>query len=87
MAYRSGTNRQLNQPGVDYYNNVINELIKYNIKPLVTLYHWDLPQILQERIGGWNGSDIIDYYNDYADAAFKTFGDRVYIQITLLQRF
>ncbi|CAG2207103.1 LCT [Mytilus edulis] len=82
IAYRTGRNKSLNQPGVNYYNNVINELLKYNIKPLVTLYHWDLPQSLQEKIGGWNGSDIVDYYNDYADAAFKTFGDRVKHWIT-----
>lgn len=43
---------EVNQEGIDFYNNVINECLKYNIIPLVTMFHFDMPQALEER-GGW----------------------------------
>ncbi|ESO84672.1 hypothetical protein LOTGIDRAFT_131756, partial [Lottia gigantea] len=77
-----GTPASLNQAGVDYYNNLINELIKYNIKPLVTLYHWDLPQALQAKYGGWLNESVVDDFRNYADKCFELFGDRVKSWIT-----
>ncbi|PSN36756.1 hypothetical protein C0J52_19375 [Blattella germanica] len=68
--------------GLDFYDNVLNELIKHNIIPMVTMYHWDLPQHLQE-LGGWANSAVIDYFEDYADLLFKYFGDRVKWWITI----
>ncbi|XP_034246765.1 uncharacterized protein LOC117648371 isoform X2 [Thrips palmi] len=65
-----------NQDGVDYYNNLINTLISNNIEPVITIHHWDIPQIYQDE-GGWMTAAIQDHFVDFADFAFKTFGDRV----------
>ncbi|KAI8424321.1 hypothetical protein MSG28_002870 [Choristoneura fumiferana] len=72
----------VNPAGVEYYNNLINEMLKYNITPMVTLYHWELPQKLQE-LGGWTNPSMIDWYGDYAKIAFELFGDRVKFWITV----
>lgn len=71
-----GTTAQVNQKGVDYYNNLINAVRAAGIKPMVVLYHWDLPQALQDA-GGWLNESIVDRFNDYARFCFRTFGDRV----------
>ncbi|XP_035764915.1 lactase-phlorizin hydrolase-like [Neolamprologus brichardi] len=82
--FPDGTRKSLNQKGVDYYNRLIDGLIAYNIKPMVTLYHWDLPEALQ-KVNGWESAEMIDIFNDYCDFCFATFGDRVKFWITLNQ--
>ena len=67
----------INQAGIDHYNLLINELIKYDIKPLVTLYHWDLPLYLEQSYGGWLNPIIEKDFVTYADTCFQLFGDRV----------
>ncbi|XP_026635570.1 lactase-phlorizin hydrolase [Microtus ochrogaster] len=79
--FPTGTNSSVNEQGVDYYNRLIDGLLQSNIFPMVTLFHWDLPQALQD-IGGWENSSLIDLFNSYADFCFKTFGDRVKFWMT-----
>jgi len=74
--YPTGTGSTPNQAGVDFYNNFIDSLIVMGIEPLVTLYHWDLPQGLEDH-GGWLNRSTADAYAEYADTCFRLFGDRV----------
>ncbi|XP_006818285.1 cytosolic beta-glucosidase-like [Saccoglossus kowalevskii] len=77
-----GTVDNINNAGIDYYNRLIDALIAANIQPMVTLYHWDLPQSLQD-IGGWSNDILAVYFNLYAELCFEKFGDRVKTWITL----
>uniref|UniRef100_A0A0R0HPQ5 Beta-glucosidase n=1 Tax=Glycine max TaxID=3847 RepID=A0A0R0HPQ5_SOYBN len=72
----------INQEGIKYYNNLINELLANDLLPFVTLFHWDLPQALQDDYGGFLSPHIINDFQDYAKLCFKEFGDRVKHWIT-----
>ncbi len=72
---------KVNQKGLDFYNKLIDGLLKAGIEPAITLYHWDLPQALQDK-GGWESKETVDAFVDYAEVIFKTFGDRVNTWIT-----
>lgn len=67
----------MNQEGINYYNSLINGLIAEGIKPMVTLFHWDLPANLENTYGGFLNSSIQQYFTDYAKICFENFGDRV----------
>ncbi|MHA2231245.1 MAG: GH1 family beta-glucosidase [Candidatus Hodarchaeales archaeon] len=71
----------VNLKGVKFYDALVNELLKCGIEPVVTLYHWDLPQALQ-NIGGWINREVIAAYVEYASFMFNHFGDRVKKWIT-----
>jgi beta-glucosidase len=72
---------KVNQKGLDFYNKLIDGLLEAGIEPAITLYHWDLPQALQDK-GGWESKETVDAFVDYAEVIFKAFGDRVNTWIT-----
>lgn len=67
---------QINEKAVDFYNQVIDELLANDIEPFINLYHFDMPMCMQEK-GGWESREVIDAYVQYAKACFRLFGDRV----------
>ncbi|HEJ7885851.1 TPA: beta-glucosidase [Serratia liquefaciens] len=68
---------EVNEAGIQFYSDLIDELLKHNIKPMITLYHWDLPQALQDAFGGWESREIVDAFDEYARLCYSRFGDRV----------
>ncbi|AET61160.1 glycoside hydrolase family protein [Paenibacillus terrae HPL-003] len=79
--YPQGTG-QLNSQGIRFYNDVINELLRYGIEPIVTMYHFDLPAALEKQ-GGWSNRRTIDAFEAYAKTLFENFGDRVKYWLTI----
>ncbi|MGP3778099.1 GH1 family beta-glucosidase [Halanaerobium saccharolyticum] len=72
---------KINQKGIDFYKRLVDELLKAGIKPAATLYHWDLPQKLQEN-GGWENRDTVKYFNEYAQIMYRELGDQISRWIT-----
>lgn len=72
----------VNQRGLDYYARLVDGLLKRNITPMLTLYHWDLPQALQET-GGWTSRETTDAFAEYAMIVYRALGDRVPLWTTL----
>lgn len=72
----------INYKGLDFYDRMIDELLKNGIMPNATLYHWDLPQGIEDR-GGWLNRDCADWFADYAELLFRRFSDRVPLFSTL----
>jgi beta-glucosidase len=72
----------VNKKGVDFYSRLVDALLEKGIKPNVTLYHWDLPEKLDD-IGGWLNRDIAGWFCDYAVTMFEALGDRVEMWSTL----
>ncbi|MCB9458473.1 MAG: beta-glucosidase [Anaerolineaceae bacterium] len=67
----------INQAGLDFYSALVDGLLAADITPFVTLYHWDLPQALQDDGDGWQRRGIVDDYLAYVDIVSRTLGDRV----------
>ncbi|MBO1750845.1 beta-glucosidase [Actinotalea sp. BY-33] len=72
----------VNQAGLDFYSRLIDDLLAAGIDPVVTLYHWDLPQALEDA-GGWPSRETALRFGDYARTAVEAFGDRVKVWTTL----
>ncbi|XP_062184374.1 beta-glucosidase 12 [Phragmites australis] len=72
----------INREGVRYYNSLIDELRSKGVQPFVTIFHWDSPQALEDKYGGFLSPNIVNDYTDYAEVCFKAFGDRVKHWIT-----
>lgn len=70
-------NGELNQKGIDFYSHLLDLLVQNEITPVVTLYHFDLPQALVEQYGGWESRQCIDDFCRYAETCFREFGNRV----------
>jgi beta-glucosidase len=79
-----GREDPVSEEGVAFYNSLINGLLARGIQPWITLYHWDLPQALHERYGGWlNVEEVQKDFERYARVCFERFGDRTKNWITL----
>lgn len=74
---------EVNEKGLEFYDKLIDELIANDIKPIITIYHWDLPKALQDLYGGWESREIIEDFNNYCITLYKRYGDRVKYWITL----
>ncbi|KAI5628894.1 beta-klotho, partial [Silurus asotus] len=72
-----------NLAAVEHYQQLIDRLKALDLEPVVTLFHWDLPQILQEELGGWKNAKLVQIFGDYATFCFKTFGQDVRYWITV----
>jgi beta-glucosidase len=72
----------VNPRGLDFYDRLVDELIANDIEPMITLYHWDLPQVLEDN-GGWTNRDTAHYFADLAEATIARLGDRVTTWTTL----
>jgi len=76
----------VNQPGLDYYNRLIDCCLEYGLIPWVTLYHWDLPLAIEKQ-GGWTNRIVVDAFIRFVDVCSKSFGDRVKNWIVMNEPF
>lgn len=67
---------KVNTKGVDFYKRVIDTCLQKGIEPWITLYHWDLPQVLEDK-GGWTNRDVVNWFSDFVDINTRIFGDTV----------
>ena len=67
---------KINEKGIDFYNKIIDTCLELGIEPWAMLYHWDLPQKLDDR-GGWTNRDIVDWFSEYTEICTRSFGDRI----------
>jgi Beta-glucosidase/6-phospho-beta-glucosidase/beta-galactosidase len=80
--YPTGEEEKPNPEGIAFYNNVINECVKYNIAPLITICHDEMPDYLARKYNGWSNRYLIEMYVKYATTLFDNYGDRVKYWLT-----
>lgn len=73
---------KVNQKGLDFYKRVLEELSRQELIPNATIYHWDLPQALEDQ-GGWQNRDSAEWFGEYASLLFREFGDQIPLWATL----
>lgn len=74
---------KVNKKGIEFYNDLFNELEKNGITPIVTLYHFDFPVALNKKYGGFQSRECIDAFLKYAEVCFKNFGNKVKYWLTI----
>ena len=80
--YPKGIEETPNEKGIAFYRDVFEELRKYNIEPLVTLWHFDTPLYIEEELGGWKNREAIDLFEKYARTCFEEYSDIVHYWLT-----
>ncbi|NLL29627.1 MAG: 6-phospho-beta-glucosidase, partial [Clostridiales bacterium] len=75
--FPTGMETEPNEEGLKFYEDLIDELLKYNIEPVVTICHFDLPLALEEKYGSWRSREVIDAYLRYCEVIFKRFNGKV----------
>jgi len=73
----------VNRKGIDFYHRLLDSMLDHGLTPWVTMFHWDLPQTLEDDFGGWRDRRTADAFATYADTIVKAYGDKVKNWITL----
>ena len=69
--------KEINEEGIQFYDEVIDELLKYNIEPVITLNHFDMPMYLADHYDGWASREVIDYYLFFCNILFQRYKNKV----------
>lgn len=80
--YPNGDDKEPNQKGITFYQNVIDELLKYNIEPMVTLYHFEMPMNLVTKYGSWRNKRVIDFYLQFVETVVEALKGKVKYWVT-----
>lgn len=75
--------RTVNPQGIEFYHKVIDKLIEAGVEPILTVYHWDLPQALQDEYAGWESREIIKDFTAFCELLYKEYGNKVKYWVTL----
>ncbi|MCR5777765.1 MAG: family 1 glycosylhydrolase [Lachnospiraceae bacterium] len=80
--FPTGMEKEANEAGLEFYDRVIDECRKYNIEPLITISHYEMPYALVEKYNGWFGRECIEYFENYCHAIFERYKDKVKYWLT-----
>lgn len=75
--FPNGDEREPNEKGLEYYDNLFDELLKYGIEPVITISHFETPLNLVTKYGGWKNRKLIDFYSNYCNVIFNRYKDKV----------
>ncbi|SHI01921.1 glycoside hydrolase family 1 protein [Clostridium intestinale] len=81
-VFPNGNDKKPNEKALEFYDNVIDECLKYNMKPLITISHFDMPIVLIEKYGGWYNRELIDLYLRYCEVIFSRYRGKVNYWVT-----